>query len=93
MYDFSVHGVDLSHGEDLTAWTICTTNEELKNLALALLAGAQAIESNRRLQGASYARGFTTMKQPDLLPYHKVHEILQEYGQRLLAVLEEGAQI
>lgn len=81
---------DISNGEDQSVLVACGNIESCKKLALAMLAGAHAIETNRRLQGASYARGFTTKEKPDLLSYYKATDILRRTGENILALVDEA---
>lgn len=84
-------GVDLAKNGDFSAVSLASTKDKLSGLALAMLAGARAIETSRRCYGATYVRDpFGEQGVPMELPYFKAAEILRTQGERMLALLGEG---
>lgn len=84
-------GVDLAKNGDLSAVSIAATEDTLTGLALAMLAGARAIETSHRFSGSYYVRDpFGEHGDPMELPYSKAAELLRTQGERLLAMLGEG---
>lgn len=62
-----------------------------RDLALAMLAGARAIEVSRRFDGASYVRDpFGENGGTMELPYYNAAKMLREQGERMLEQLREG---
>ncbi len=85
-----VFGVDISKNGDLSALTIVSERGTLQDLALAMLAGARAIETSRRCVGATYVRDpFGEHGAPQELSYYKAAELLRTQGERLLEDLKE----
>ena len=61
----------------------------LEKLALAMFAGARAIETTKRFHGTTYVRDhFGEARE---LAYAEAAEMLREYGEHLLETLEETA--
>lgn len=86
-----VFGVDISKNGDLSALTIVSERDTLQDLALAMLAGARAIETSRRCVGAIYVRGRCWPGErgaPQELSYYKAAEMLRMQGERLLEDLK-----
>lgn len=74
-------GADLPKNGDYSA----------RGLALAMLAGARAIETNRRCAGATYIRDpFGEKDGPLELSYYEAAKTLREEGESLLEILREG---
>lgn len=86
-----IFGVDISKNGDLSALTIVSKRDTLQNLALAMLAGARAIEASRRCAGAIYVRDpFGEHGAPQELSYYNAARLLREQGERLLEDLKEA---
>lgn len=85
-----IFGVDVSKNGDLSAVTIVSKKDDLRGLALAMLAGARAIETNRRCMGATYVRDpFGEHGAPQELSYYNAAGLLRTQGERLLEDLKE----
>jgi hypothetical protein len=83
-------GADEAKNGDFSAVTLVSTEDTLLGLALAMLAGARAIETNRRCEGATYVRDpFGECGGPQEMSYFKASELLRAQGDRLLAMLGE----
>lgn len=68
-----------------------TPDETLQKLALAMLAGARAIKTNRRCDCATYVRDpFGENGGPYEMTYYNAAEILRAEGERLMEMLKEG---
>lgn len=69
---------------------IVPVEKTLEGLALAMLAGARAIETNKRCFGAFYVRDpFGEAGGPLELSYYKAAETLRAEGERILEMLKE----
>lgn len=67
------------------------TNDELRGLAPAMLAGARAIETNRRCDCTTYVRDpFGENDGPLELTYYEAAKTLREEGKRILEIVKEG---
>lgn len=65
--------------------------EHRQDLALAMLAGARAIETNRRCDGTTYVRDpFGENDGPLELSYYTAAQTLRAEGERILEMLREG---
>lgn len=85
-----IFGVDISKNGDLSALTIVSKGDTLRDLALAMLAGARAIETSPRCAGATYLRNpFSNPGAHQWLPYYKAADLLRAQGERLLEDLKE----
>lgn len=88
--DRFIFGVDISKNGDLSALTIASKRDTLRDLVLAMLAGARAIETSRRCVDATYVRDpFGEHGAPQELSYYKAAELLRTQGERLLEDLKE----
>lgn len=86
-----IFGLDIVKTGDLSALTLVAKEGVLWDLALAMLAGARAIETNRRCACATYVRDpFGEHGAPQELTYYKAAELLRAQGERLLEDLKEG---
>lgn len=86
-----VFGVDIAKIGDLSAVTLAAKWDTLRALALSMLAGARAIETNRRCAGATYVRDpFGEYGAPAEQSYYEAARLLREQGERLLKDLGEG---
>lgn len=82
---------DLPKNGDYSAIIKVGTEDTLRGLALAMLAGARAIETNRRCAGATYIRDpFGENDGPLELSYYEAAKTLREEGEGLLEKLREG---
>lgn len=85
-----VFGVDISKNGDLSVLTIASKRDTLQDLALAMLAGARAIEVSPRFAGSSYVRDpFGEHGAPQELSYYNAAKLLRGQGERLLKDLKE----
>lgn len=76
--------------EGATAAVNVTPEDTLQGLALAMLAGARAIETNRRCTGAIYVRDpFGENGGPLELTYYDAAKTLREQGERILETLRK----
>lgn len=83
-------GLDVAKNGDSSAVVLVSTEDTLLGLALAMLAGARAIETSRRCAGAIYVRDpFGEHGDPQELSYFKAAEMLRAQGERLLEMLKE----
>lgn len=88
--DFRV-GVDPANGSDFLAVSIVSTEDTLEGLALAMLAGARAIETNWRCSGSIYVRDpFVECGGPREMSYFKAAQLLRTQGERILNMVERG---
>ena len=85
-----IFGVDISKNGDLSALTIVSKRDTLRDFALAMLAGARAIETSRRCAGAIFVRDpFGEHGAPQEMSYYSAAKLLREQGERLLEDLKE----
>lgn len=83
-------GADLAKTGDLSAVSLVATADELRGLALAMLAGARAIEVSPRFVGSSYVRDpFGECGDPQEIAYYHAAESLRVHGERMLSMLGE----
>ena len=91
--DFIKVGVDLAgpNSADFSATALVLPTEAMKDLALALLAGARAIDNNTRLRGASFAKDFRGLNGgPHMITYYRAAELLEQVGQKMWEQIKEG---
>ena len=83
-------GVDSAKNGDLSAVALAATEEAMQSLALAMLAGARAIEVSPRFTGSSYVRDpFGEHGDPQEISYYTAAKLLREQGEKLLSMLKE----
>lgn len=81
---------DLPKNGDYSAIVKVGTEDTLRGLALAMLAGARAIETNRRCDCTTYVRDPLGEKGgPEELTYYTAARILREEGEKILAIPRE----
>lgn len=84
--------VDLAapNNADFSATTILLPRETMETFALALLAGAHAIDSNTRIHGASYAIDFAGRNGgPYMVSYYKASGLLEQIGLKIWEQVKE----
>lgn len=90
--DLSI-GVDVAQNgsSDFSAVTLVGTTDTLRNIALAMLAGARAIEKSPRYDGTCYTLDpFGEHGAPMEISYIKAAEMLRANAGRILGHFKEG---